>query len=53
MSEFYEELREFYLREAEKDTRKRKWRRFRQEALVVLVACAIVALFVWGAGIGR
>jgi hypothetical protein len=53
MSEAYETLRKFYIREAERETRAKKWRRFWHEALVVFVACVIIALFVWAVGLGR
>ena len=47
------ELREFYRREAKKEWRSKKWKKFRDEALVFLAACVLIAAVAWIAGLGR
>ena len=46
-------LREFYRVEAEREWRKQKWIKRGHEALVFLVACALIAAVAWAVGTGR
>jgi hypothetical protein len=50
MNETYESLRKFHIREAERETRSRRWRRVRQELYVFLVASALIAAVAWAVG---
>ena len=51
MSEEYEILRKFYMREAGIYQRERYWKRMRRYFYYTILACALIALVAWTAGL--